>query len=374
MQKKAAPIKLEDSNLANYGSQMHTDAKLAKAQAELEFKGAGAAEGIEVWRVENFGVKKWPRDQYGSFFDGDSYIVLNTYKLPGKIALAYNVHFWLGKDSSQDEMGTAAFKTVELDDLLGDLPVQYREVQGYESTEFMNCFGGNITLMSGGVPSAFKNVKPKDYKPRLMHFKGQKKIRCTQVDCKLSSLNKGDVFLLDLGLTLIQWNGHSSSPKERRGAMEMIVKIKNDRNGKPASRLIEGDDDDDQFWEALGGKGTIAEADNDDHKAAPVPPKLFHVSDASGSMQVQQVAEGKKEMKYDLLDNDDVFILDLNSSIYVWVGSGANSKERSQAMKVAVNFLVATGRPNHTPIVRVMAGGGETPAFKKNFVGAPPSM
>ena len=36
--------------------------------------------------------------------------------------LLYDVHFWIGQYSSQDEYGTAAYKTVELDTLVSDLP------------------------------------------------------------------------------------------------------------------------------------------------------------------------------------------------------------------------------------------------------------
>ena len=32
--------------------------------------------------------------------------------------LLYDVHFWIGQYSSQDEYGTAAYKTVELDTLV----------------------------------------------------------------------------------------------------------------------------------------------------------------------------------------------------------------------------------------------------------------
>jgi hypothetical protein len=37
-----------------------------------------------------------------------------------------HVHFFLGKDCSIDEAGTAALKAVELDQALGDEPVQHR--------------------------------------------------------------------------------------------------------------------------------------------------------------------------------------------------------------------------------------------------------
>ena len=44
---------------------------------------------------------------------GDSYIFLHT-KMRNS-AIERDIFFWLGKDSSQDEMGACAYKTVELD-------------------------------------------------------------------------------------------------------------------------------------------------------------------------------------------------------------------------------------------------------------------
>jgi len=50
-------------------------------------------------------------------YDGDSYIILNAYKKsPDSDVLSYDLHFWLGEETTQDEAGTAAYKTVELDD------------------------------------------------------------------------------------------------------------------------------------------------------------------------------------------------------------------------------------------------------------------
>jgi hypothetical protein len=93
--------------------------------------------------------------------------------------------------------GVAAYKTVELDDLLGQLPVQFREVMGHESTEFLALFKPSITILKGGIASGFNHVEATAYAPRLLHCKGPRKsVRVTEVPLALDSLNDGDVFVL----------------------------------------------------------------------------------------------------------------------------------------------------------------------------------
>merc|ERR1719436_2245097 len=142
-------------------------------------------------------VKAWPRNRYGEFYSGDSYIVLHTMVNENSGKKTYDVFFWLGSETTQDEAGVAAYKTVELDDLLGDEPVQYREVQGNESRQFLDLFDKIVTL-KGGVKSGFNIVEPESYKPRLLQLAGyHQKVQVFQVKMEAASLNSVDSFVLD---------------------------------------------------------------------------------------------------------------------------------------------------------------------------------
>jgi len=342
---------------------------LAAAKSEKAWEGCGKKPGVETWRIEKFKVvPKNEPDMVGKFFSGDAYIVLHTYnaEVEGKKTdkLLYNVHFWLGAECSQDEMGVAAYKTVELDDLLGDLPVQYREVQGYESKEFLDLFGGQITIMKGGIESGFNKVKPAEYKPRLLHMKGNKQVRVTEVPLTHKSLNDGDVFLLDNGLELYQWNGRSAGHAEKRKANDIINNLKKDRNGRPKATVLDGLEAHEVFWKLLGGMpASVAPATSDDIKVEKVK-TLFRLSDESGALKKTKVGEGG--LKKSHLETKDVFILDLGHTVFVWIGKGASKQERAKGIEFGTKHVQESGRPDHIPVSRIMEGA-EPRGFLSEF-------
>ncbi|EGD82454.1 villin-1 [Salpingoeca rosetta] len=223
------------------------------------FTGVGQKPGLEIWRVEKLAVVKKNKDDKahkGELHEGDAYIILQTKEVHG--ALQRNIFFWLGKDSSQDEQGVAAYKTVELDQSLGDEPVQHREVQNHESDEFLGLFKNGLRYLEGGVATGFRHVDRDAYETRLLHIKGRRNIRVSQVKLDPSSMNEGDVFVLDAGKDIFQWNGKGASRVEKSKALEVTKRIRDEeRGGKAKIHLIDqGKDDDSLFWEKFGGGET----------------------------------------------------------------------------------------------------------------------
>jgi len=357
--------RIKDTNVEGIGSKENRDLRKAAAETEKAWKGAGAKKGKQVWRIEKFKVVPWPKEKYGTFFSGDSFIILNTMidKTSGK--KTYDVYFWLGNETTQDEAGTAAYKTVELDDLLGDEPVQYREVQGNESQQFLDLWK-TMHVLDGGIESGFNKVKAKEYKPRLMHITGYKKhVQVFQVPLKVKSLNHHDSFVLDLGLILYQFNGNKASGWEKRKANEEVQAIRGDRHGKvKENHIIDGlkeeNEDSKAFWKLFGGKPEsikATEQDGDDKKEdveAKATKCMLKVSDEDGEMSVTKVCDGYVDK--DKLESDDAFIIDFGVSIYIWVGKGANKAEHKEAMVHAVQYLNSLDRDTHIPMCRVLEG------------------
>lgn len=106
------------------------------------FRAVGNDPGIITWRIEKMELALVPLNAHGNFYEGDCYIILSTRRV-GSL-LSQDIHFWIGKDSSQDEQSCAAIYTTQLDDYLGGSPVQHREVQYHESDTFRGYFKQGI--------------------------------------------------------------------------------------------------------------------------------------------------------------------------------------------------------------------------------------
>ncbi|KYQ91647.1 severin [Tieghemostelium lacteum] len=349
-------LDINQSNIAQLSSELDKKCRSDKAALEEQWKTAGKTPGLEIWRIENYKVVPWDKSQYGKFYDGDSYIILNTSDASPKHA----IYFWLGQLTSTDESATAGFKATELDDFLGGDPIVGRQIQGHESDDFLALFPENtIFILNGGVESAFKHTQPEKYRPRLLHVKGKKNVTVTEVPLTYRALNSGDVFILDAGLMIIVWTGSKSSPSEKAKACSLSNAIKSDRRGLPEVTVTAESDSPAQFFKLLGGIGPVSDAAaggsdlENDRRSRSV---LCKLSDASGKLEFKEIARDKN-IKRSLLDDNDVFIISTGFEIYIWVGNKASLSEKKKAFSFASEFIKTTGLPPYTPVIRFICGG-----------------
>ena len=325
---KNEKINIADTNMAFFGTELELNIKLAAAKTEKAWEAAGKVPGLEIWRIEKFNVVSWPKDQYGHFYSGDSYIVLSTYNKKGSDKLFWNAHMWVGTFTTQDEAGTAAYKVVELDDILGRAAVLYRDVQGNESELFLSYFPF-INIMEGGIETGFKNVPVDKYRPRLLRVKGRKNFRVFEVELSYRSLCNHDIFILDNGLKIYNWVGSKCNPFEKFKASGICTSIRDERQGKPKIITLEEDTKEEEFWNLLGGKGEI-------NSSLPVEEKIFEkvlyqLTDGSGKLDFKEIARGVN-VKKEMLNPDDVFIFDIGYEMYIWIGSKSSSAEKKNSL------------------------------------------
>lgn len=330
---------------------------------DAAFQGVGQKPGMEIWRIENFKPVPLPKESKGKFYSGDSYIVLRTTALKTG-GFHYDIHFWLGKDTSQDEAGTAAIKTVELDAALGGRAVQYRETQEHETDLFLSYFKPCIIPMQGGVASGFKKVEVGKVDPRLFIVKGRRAVRVLQVPFARSSLNHDDVFVLDTESTIFQFNGATSSIQERGKALEVVQYIKDtDHDGKCEVIIIDdgtlgSEADTGQFWVLFGGFAPLVKkAAVADDAPALAKPKLKCIIDA----RLKEMETSK-----DMLDSNKCYVLDCGNELYVWAGRNTSLDARKAAISTVEGYVTSQGRPKHTQITRIIEGF-ETLEFRSNF-------
>jgi hypothetical protein len=197
--------------------------------------------------------------------------------------------------------------------------------------------------------------------------KGNRNVRVKDVAVSNTSLNTGDVFILDMGLNLFLYFGEHSNKAERSKGLDVINKIRNDdRGGRAVITLLSDDPQNETFWSTLGGFINVTNAGDSDSTADAQVSKLFRISDDSGAVTFTQVTYETGKLNKTLLNSSDAFLLDNLSELFLWVGKSASAEEKKSGMSYAVKYLSDNGYPNNTSISK-MNEGTESPKFISNF-------
>lgn len=323
-----------------------------------------------LWRVKQLKLVEVPQLEWGKFYSGDCYLVFDN-------SNGEHIFYWLGKKSTTDERTVAAIKAVELDNLFNGMPVQHREIQGYESIRFKKLFSDGIVVLMGGHDAGLKQVQKDGHVARLFQVFGGKTPALSEIEMKWSNMNHGDTFVVDTGSMIFVWAGKSSSGREKLMAAGLASRLR-DKMGEEIVHVRDGEEEELheeelQIWNQflpLEDKNNVREAihENDRQIGQNISNdiSLYKCSDFTGELEVKLVKKGKLEHKD--LDADDAFIVAGGVlGIWVWLGRKSNAAERKAAMGAGQKFIEANGLPSHTKVTKVNMGG-EPPEFRSLFV------
>ncbi|KGL86401.1 Villin-1, partial [Charadrius vociferus] len=328
--------------------------------------------GLQIWRIENMEMVPVPTKSYGNFYEGDCYVLLSTRKTGN--TFSYNIHYWLGKETGQWGGGGRRSiwswsRSIYLGGWVGGVPEHLPAHRGLTP-----CLSP-ASYKKGGVASGMKHVETNTYNvQRLLHVKGKRNVVAGEVEMSWKSFNRGDVFLLDLGQLIIQWNGPESNRNERLKAMTLAKDIRDrERGGRAKVGVVDGENEDASpglmkvLMHVLGEKRDIKAAIPDDKVDQKLKSslKLYHISNASGNLVIQEVAI--RPLTQDMLLHEDCYILDQGGlKIFVWKGKNANKEEKQQAMSRALGFIKAKNYPASTS-VETENDGSESTIFRQLF-------
>ena len=319
---------------------------------------------VTVWRVEQGTKKPVAPADVGTFFDGDTYLVL--YERPGgpaafaaEPASRFDVHVWVGKYSTPDEVDVALREAPLLDESVSDGAASgchaiRWQTQGTEESAFLSLFPAGIQVKSGGVDST------QSVSVRLYHISGTRmnNAKKVTVPAVVSSLNEGDCFVADCGPVLYVFQGHSCSPGERTMASQEASRVVEQR---PQARtvVVTSADAPPEFWVALGGKAPVATGRN-------AASGTFDATGLVASPHVYLLANGEWQKAGTGLafarsgqPRDQTWLIDQGHTVVVRVGPGVGAfvaVRGAPAIGHGLRYLRERARHGKATVVRLVLG------------------
>ncbi|XP_058805283.1 protein flightless-1 [Phymastichus coffea] len=339
-------------------------------------------EAMEAFVLEGKKFVRLPEEELGHFYSGDCYVFLCRYWMPLDVNenedgdeqceddFQCMVYFWQGRDAGNMGWLTFTFSLQKkFKSLFGEKLEVVRTHQQQETLKFMAHFEKKFIIHQGKR----KEVKSNDAKKvKFYHLRSNGSPLCTrliQIATDASLLNSAFCYILNVPFNnddesgiIYVWIGSKCDLEDAK----LIEEIANEKFNSPwisMQILNEGDEPENFFWVALGGKRQY-ETDAEFMQYT----RLFRCSNEKGYFTI---SEKCTDFCQDDLADDDIMILDNGEQVFLWLGTRCSEVEIKLAFKSAQVYIqhLRVKQPERPRKLYLTAKGKESRRFTKCFHG-----
>ncbi|KAI8904251.1 hypothetical protein DFJ77DRAFT_484554 [Powellomyces hirtus] len=348
----------------------------------------GHRAGVTVFRIEALKPVLLPPSRTGQFCIADCYIVLHSttrHDAPSAnnhkssythsdeyddddTMMTHRIYVYIGTKAEIDKRFCAAMFSTGLRNWIYATRNVERETTGDESAEFLALFGGKFIVdenLEAATDSSLFVAEEKRWPLRLYMLCGNKEIKLRLVNPNARSLKSTNVFLLDWGRELYQWNGSLSTLQQKVKCRILTARInRHERVGKADVVELDEGDETARFWAILGAEPQQAE---DELFAAigDAPVTLYRAfEDLSEDVGTHVVKVGK--LARAMLVSDAAYVVDAGVELFLWIGKNASLELRGMATELLARIAPLQKRPKWVGLHKLM-DEHESEVFKLRF-------
>ncbi|KAJ3175356.1 hypothetical protein HDU87_006308 [Geranomyces variabilis] len=387
----------------------------------------GHRAGVTVFRIEGLKPVLQPSSRRGRFCIADCYIVLHTVSRHATTSasksnksarnsvaadmedddetmMSHRIYVYIGAKAEIDKRFCAAMFSTGLRNWIYATRNVERETSGDESPDFLALFGTKFVLdenIDAAADTSLFVAQEKRWPCRMYMLCGNKEIKLRLVCPSARSLASANVFLLDWGTELYQWNGAQSSLQQKAKCRILTSRInRHERVGKAEIFEIEEGSETSEFWSVLGGPGAVSKPHDDRSDGEPhtsddsdaeddrrahreethaqqqaddarfaeigdAPAVLYRAfEDLSDEVDTHIVKVGK--LARAMLVSDAAYVLDAGVELFLWIGKNAPLDLRGMATELLARVAPLQKRPKWVGLHKLMEGH-ESEVFKLRF-------
>ncbi|KAJ3169847.1 hypothetical protein HDU88_000487 [Geranomyces variabilis] len=387
----------------------------------------GHRAGVTVFRIEGLKPVLQPSSRRGRFCIADCYIVLHTVSRHATTSasksnksarnavavdvddddetmMSHRIYVYIGAKAEIDKRFCAAMFSTGLRNWIYATRNVERETSGDESPDFLALFGTKFVLdenIDAAADTSLFVAQEKRWPCRMYMLCGNKEIKLRLVCPSARSLKSANVFLLDWGNELYQWNGAQSSLQQRAKCRILTSRInRHERVGKAEIFEIEEGSETSEFWSMLGGPRAVPKPHDDRSDGEPhtsddsdaeddrraheeethaqqqaedarfaeigdAPAVLYRAfEDISDEVDTHIVKVGK--LARAMLVSDAAYVLDAGVELFLWIGKNAPLDLRGMATELLARIAPLQKRPKWVGLHKLMESH-ESEVFKLRF-------